>query len=85
MAKALSGYEVGPDSRIAAETRRLQRKVKDLESLLIHLQAQNEVLLEKARADEVHEAEKERARESGDEHAEPGSVATGEATRALSP
>jgi hypothetical protein len=83
MAKALSGYEVGVDSRIAAETRRLQRKVKDLESLLVHLQAQNEVLLAKTRETEAPEPGKERARESGSE-AESGSAPAGEVSSSLS-
>jgi hypothetical protein len=84
MAKALSGYEVGVDSRIAAETRRLQRKVRDLESLLVHLQAQNEALLARTRENEIAEAGKERAQETGGE-GEPEPAATaGETPRALS-
>ena len=44
MAKALLGYIGGPDSRMLAEMRRLQRQIRDLESELVRLQEENDVL-----------------------------------------
>ncbi|WP_037917511.1 hypothetical protein [Actinacidiphila yeochonensis] len=44
MAKALLGYVGGPDPRLLAEMRRLQRRVQDLEAELIRMQAENDAL-----------------------------------------
>jgi hypothetical protein len=44
MAKALLGYVGGPDPRLLAEMRRLQRRVQDLESELLRVQAENDAL-----------------------------------------
>jgi hypothetical protein len=45
MAKALLGYVGGPDPRLIAEMRRLQRRVQDLESELVRIQAENDALV----------------------------------------
>ncbi|MQA93768.1 MAG: hypothetical protein GEV11_03695 [Streptosporangiales bacterium] len=52
MAKALYGHVGGPDPRMVAEMRRLQRRVRDLEDELVRLQEQNEAL-SAAQAEEV--------------------------------
>ncbi|MEU5878099.1 hypothetical protein [Spirillospora sp. NPDC047279] len=44
MAKALLGHVGGPDPRMVAEMRRLQRRVRDLEAELVRLQAENDAL-----------------------------------------
>jgi hypothetical protein len=44
MAKALLGHVGGPDPRMVAEMRRLQRRVRDLEAELVRLQAENKAL-----------------------------------------
>ena len=44
MAKALLGHIGGPDPRMLAEMRRLQQQIRDLESELVRLQEQNDVL-----------------------------------------
>jgi hypothetical protein len=44
MAKALLGHVGGPDPRMVAEMRRLQRRVRDLEAELVRLQHENDVL-----------------------------------------
>ena len=44
MAKALLGHVGGPDPRMVAEMRRLQRRVRDLEAELVRLQAENDSL-----------------------------------------
>lgn len=44
MAKAILGHVGGPDPRIVAEMRRLQRRVVELESELIRVRAENETL-----------------------------------------
>ncbi|HXA63194.1 MAG TPA: hypothetical protein VNW94_28945 [Streptosporangiaceae bacterium] len=44
MAKALLGHVGGPDPRMVAEMRRLQRRVRDLEAELVRLQSENDVL-----------------------------------------
>lgn len=44
MAKAILGHVGGPDPRIVAEMRRLQRRVAELESELIRVRAENETL-----------------------------------------
>jgi hypothetical protein len=45
MAKALLGHVGGPDPRIVAEMRRLQRRVRDLEAELVRLQEENDSLV----------------------------------------
>ena len=45
MAKALLGHVGGPDPRMVAEMRRLQRRVRDLEAELVRLQEENEALV----------------------------------------
>jgi hypothetical protein len=44
MAKAILGHVGGPDPRMVAEMRRLQRRVRDLEAELVRLQAENDAL-----------------------------------------
>lgn len=44
MAKALLGYVGGPDPRLLSEMRRLQQRVRDLETELIRVQAENDAL-----------------------------------------
>ncbi|MEC4017298.1 hypothetical protein [Streptomyces sp. H27-D2] len=44
MAKALLGYVGGSDPRVLSEMRRLQQRVHDLESELIRIQAENDML-----------------------------------------
>lgn len=44
MAKALLGHVGGPDPRMVAEMRRLQRRVRDLEAELVRLQQEKDVL-----------------------------------------
>jgi hypothetical protein len=44
MAKALLGYIGGPDPRMLAEMRRLQQQIRDLESELVRLHEENDVL-----------------------------------------
>ena len=48
MAKALLGHIGGPDPRMLAEMRRLQQQIRDLESELLRLQEENDVLSAKA-------------------------------------
>ena len=44
MAKALLGHVGGPDPRMVSEMRRLQQRVRDLETALSRLQEENDVL-----------------------------------------
>ncbi|MFD5870223.1 hypothetical protein [Streptomyces sp. NPDC060322] len=44
MAKALLGYVGGSDPRLLAEMRRLQKRVRDLESELVRIQDENDAL-----------------------------------------
>ncbi len=44
MAKALLGHVGGPDPRLIAEMRRLQKRVIDLEAQLVRVQAENDAL-----------------------------------------
>ena len=44
MAKALLGHLGGPDPRMLSEMRRLQQRVRDLESECLRLQAANDAL-----------------------------------------
>ncbi|MER6049863.1 hypothetical protein K2224_13815 [Streptomyces sp. BHT-5-2] len=52
MAKALLGYVGGSDPRVLAEMRRLQQRVQDLESELLRMQAENDMLSAAARRDD---------------------------------
>jgi hypothetical protein len=49
MAKALLGYVGAPDYRMVSEMRRLQQRVRELESELTKLQAENAALAAVAR------------------------------------
>jgi hypothetical protein len=44
MAKAILGHLGGPDPRMLSEMRRLQQRVRDLESECLRLQAANDAL-----------------------------------------
>lgn len=44
MAKALYGHVGGPDPRMVAEVRRLQRRVRDLEDELVRVKRENDEL-----------------------------------------
>lgn len=44
MAKAILGHVGGPDPRMLAEMRRLQRRVVELETELMRVRAENETL-----------------------------------------
>lgn len=44
MAKALVGHVGGPDPRMVSEMRRLQQRVRDLETEIVRLQAANDSL-----------------------------------------
>ena len=46
MAKALVGHVGGPDPLVAFEVRRLRERVRDLESEIIRLRAENDSLAE---------------------------------------
>ena len=56
MAKALLGHIGGPDPRMLAEMRRLQQQVRDLESELVRLQEENDVLSAEAGNDKIGRA-----------------------------
>ncbi|MDX6739104.1 hypothetical protein [Actinocorallia sp. A-T 12471] len=58
MAKALLGHVGGPDPRMVAEMRRLQRRVRDLEAELVRLQEENEAL---SSSEAVHSVDREPA------------------------
>ena len=45
MAKALLGHVGGPDPRMISEMRRLQQRVRDLETELMRLQDENDALM----------------------------------------
>ena len=51
MAKALLGY-VGGDSRLVDENQRLRRRVADLQTMVLRLQAENDALVA-----QLHEGE----------------------------
>lgn len=61
MAKALLGYVGGPDPRLLAEMRRLQQRVRELESQLVRMKAENDALCAATEGDfsavEVHQPE----------------------------
>ncbi|WP_018655285.1 hypothetical protein [Actinomadura flavalba] len=60
MAKALLGHVGGPDPRMVAEMRRLQRRVRELESELSRLQDENDALATAAGDDVLSLAVKDR-------------------------
>jgi hypothetical protein len=51
MAKALLGHVGGPDPRMVSEMRRLQQRVRDLETAMARLQEENDVLNAEVRHD----------------------------------
>ncbi|QDQ09601.1 hypothetical protein [Streptomyces spectabilis] len=53
MSKAILGYEVSGDWMLAAEARRLQKRVRDLESRLVHLEAEKKTLAAQIRESEL--------------------------------
>lgn len=53
MAKALIGYIGGPDPRVVTEVRHLRRRVHDLETEILRLQAENDSLAETLDAAQV--------------------------------
>jgi len=53
MAKALLGHLGGPDPRMLSEMRRLQQRVRDLESECLRLQAANDELHAEAAHDDL--------------------------------
>jgi len=52
MAKALLGYVGGTDTRLFDENQRLRRRITDLESIVLRLQAETDAL-----AAELHQGE----------------------------
>lgn len=61
MAKALLGHVGGPDPRMISEMRRLQQRVRDLETELMRLQVENDALMAGASDDELLVAGREPA------------------------
>jgi hypothetical protein len=53
MAKAILGHLGGPDPRMLSEMRRLQLRVRDLETECLRLQAANDALSAEAATDEL--------------------------------
>jgi hypothetical protein len=53
MAKALLGHVGGPDPRLISEMRRLQRRVRDLESELSRVRDENDALSAALHRDEL--------------------------------
>jgi hypothetical protein len=53
MAKAILGHLGGPDPRMLSEMRRLQLRVRDLETECLRLQAANDALCAEAAGDEL--------------------------------
>jgi hypothetical protein len=53
MAKALLGHLGGPDPRMLSEMRRLQQRVRDLETECLRLQAANDALCAEVSGDEL--------------------------------
>lgn len=65
MAKALLGHIGGNDPRMVAEVRRLQQRVRDLESQLLRLQAENDALSAAVHRDELISLDVERVEVRG--------------------
>jgi hypothetical protein len=55
MAKALLGHVGGVDPRMLADLRRLQRRVRELESQVLRLQAENDALGAAVQHSAVHD------------------------------
>jgi hypothetical protein len=53
MAKAILGHLGGPDPRMLSEMRRLQQRVRDLETECLRLQAANDALSAEVSGDEL--------------------------------
>ncbi|HTC68873.1 MAG TPA: hypothetical protein VK662_04835 [Acidothermaceae bacterium] len=53
MAKAILGHLGGPDPRMLSEMRRLQQRVRDLETECLRLQAANDALSAEVTGDEL--------------------------------
>jgi hypothetical protein len=53
MAKAILGHLGGPDPRMLSEMRRLQQRVRDLETECLRLQAANDALSAEVSRDEL--------------------------------
>ena len=56
MAKALLGQRVYRDDRLVLESARLRSRVRDLETVIEHLQHDNDRLRERAREDQLADA-----------------------------
>ena len=63
MAKALFGHVGGPDPRMLADLRRLTQRVRDLESEVERLQAENDTLRIGALEHDLHASELEAVKE----------------------
>ena len=53
MAKAILGHVGGPDPRMLAEMRRMQRRIAELESELMRVRSENDSLCAALRRDEL--------------------------------
>ena len=53
MAKAILGHVGGPDPRMLAEMRRMQRRIAELESELLRVRAENDSLCAALHRDEL--------------------------------
>lgn len=78
MSKAILGYEVSGDWMLAAEARRLQKRVRDLEIRLVHLEAEKKTLTAQIRESELIAAANAAAELHADE------LPLGDPTRELS-
>jgi hypothetical protein len=63
MAKALLGHVGGPDIRMLSDIRRLQKRVGELEALVLELQAENDALSAAVHGAELLGLEAEHAQE----------------------
>jgi hypothetical protein len=61
MAKALFGHVGGPDPRMVSEMRRLQQRVRDLETELLRLQEENDALAMEAAHEDMLARDREPA------------------------
>jgi hypothetical protein len=61
MAKALFGHVGGPDPRMISEMRRLQQRVRDLETELLRLQEENDALAMEAAHEDMLARDREPA------------------------
>jgi hypothetical protein len=53
MAKAIYGHVGGPDPRMLAEMRRMQRRIAELESEVLRVRAENDALCAALHRDEL--------------------------------